>query len=60
MTENMLTRVDSSSFLVTLLEDIKDHKKNDSALEMADKHVITDEGRKRLWMNTQGWKLKIL
>ena len=58
--ENMLTRVDSDGFSVTLLEAITDYNKDDTAVDIADKYVITSKGRRRLRMTTQGWKLKVL
>ena len=56
----MVITVDSNGFLETLLESITHYKKDNSLVEMADKCEITSKGRKILWMNTQGWKLKVL
>ena len=60
LAENMLTRVDRDGFSVTLLEAIIDYKKDDSAIDMADKYMISPKGRKTLRRTTQGWKLKVL
>ena len=56
----MLTRVDSDGFTVTLLEAITDYHKDNTAVDITDKHVITSKGRKRLRMTTQGHRLKVL
>ena len=58
--ENMLTRVDSDGFSVTLLEAITAYQKDNTAVDIADKHVTTSKGRRRLRKTTQGWKLKVL
>ena len=58
--ENMLTRVDSDGFSITLLEAITDYHKDNTAVDIDDKYVITSKERRRLRMTTQGWKLKVL
>ena len=58
--ENVLTRVDSDGFIVTLLEAIRDYKKDDPVVQMTDNRVITSEERKRMRKITQGWKLKVI
>ena len=52
--ENMLYRVDSDGFLVTMLEVIKDYAKDDTALDIANKYVVTPKGRQRLWKTNKG------
>ena len=56
----MLTRADSDRFLVTLLEAITDYHKDETTVDVANKHVITSKERIRLRTSTQGWKLKAL
>ena len=56
----MWTRVDSNRFIAILLETIASYKKDYFAVEMANKYVISSNGRKILQMTTQGWKLKVL
>ena len=60
LAENMLTRVDRDGFSVTLLEAIIDYKKDESAINIADKYIITPKRRKTLCRTTQSWKLKVL
>ena len=56
----MLYRVDSDGFLVTMLEVIKDYAKDDTALDIANKYVVTPKGRQRLWKTNKGQKSKDL
>ena len=58
--DNMLTRVDSDGFYITLLEAIIDYHKDDTAVYNSDKYVITSKGSRRLRMITQGQKMKVL
>ena len=59
--ENILTRVDSDVFSITLLEAITNYHKDNTAVDIDDKYVITSKGRRRrLRMTIQGWKLKFL
>ena len=46
--EIILTRVNTDSFIITLLEALTDHKKDESAVNIADKHIITSKKRKKL------------
>ena len=46
MSENVLTRVDSYVFSVTLLEAIKYHHKDNADVDVDDKYVITLRGGK--------------
>ena len=52
--ENILNRVDSDGFSVTLLEAITDYNKDDTASDNSEKHVITSKGKRRLRMITKG------
>ena len=54
LADNMITRVDWDGFSVALLEAIIDYKKNDSAIDMADKYMITSKRKKTLSSTTQG------
>ena len=56
--ESILARVDSDGFLVSLLEAITYYKNDDPAVKMANNHLITSMGRKRLRMATQNGILK--
>ena len=58
--ENILTRVDSDRFSLTLLEVITDQHEDNTAVDISDKHVMTSKRRRRLRITTQGWKLKVL
>ena len=42
-----------------LMEAIIDHKKDDTALIMQDKYIITKTGQRRLGQTTKGWKLLV-
>ena len=44
--KNIITRVCSDAFLVTLLQDIKDHKKDGSVVKMDNKNSIPSKGEK--------------
>jgi hypothetical protein len=47
--ENMLTLVDSDGFSLTMMETMIDHRKDETvAVPMADKHLTTPSGQKRL------------
>lgn len=45
--ENMLHRVDEDGFSNTLLESIASWKKDDSAVDKVDKHIVTGDGQRR-------------
>ena len=58
--ENVLARVDSYAFSVILLEANADYHKDNAAVDIDNKCVITSKARKRLRMTTQGHKMKVL
>ena len=43
-----------------MLESIVSWKKDDSAVDKADKHIVTGNGQRRLRKSTRGWKLEVL
>ena len=48
ISENVITRVDSYMFSVTLLEAIADYHKDNTVVDIDDKYVITSKGRRML------------
>ena len=58
--ENMLTKVDSDGYSLSLMDSIIDHKRDPSqAIPMEDKHIATKSRQERLRKTTKGWKLLI-
>ena len=57
--ENILVSVHSDVFYVTMLQAITDYNKDDAAIDIANKHVITSKGRRRSRIKTKGWNLKV-
>ena len=57
--ENIYSQVDPEGYSLTLLDEIVDFKKDENALNKADKYVTTKSGRKRLRKSTAGWKLLV-
>ena len=55
--ENMLTMFDSEYFSITLTYSISDLKKDETAIEMVDKHFFTSNSQKIFIKTTFGWKL---
>jgi hypothetical protein len=58
--ENMFAQVDDKGNQFLLLEEIQDHKKDHSAVLIADGKITTSSGTSRLKKTTQGWQLLIL
>ena len=59
LTENMLSQVDAQGFSTTLFDGIVDYKKDETAVEKADRFLVTPRGRRRLRQTTTGWKLLV-
>jgi hypothetical protein len=57
--ENMLSQVDDDGYSRTLMEALIDYKRDETAVPIADKHVVTRSGQKRLRKTTIGWKLLV-
>ena len=57
--ENMYSSLDENGFSKLILDCILDHSKDDSAIDKADKYLITKKGRRRLRKSTVGWKVLV-
>ena len=58
--ENMLTKVDSYRYSLSLMDSIIDHQRDPSqAIPIEDKYITTKSGQKHLRKTTKGWKLLI-
>jgi hypothetical protein len=58
--ENVLTQVDSDGFSLTMMEAMIAHRKDETvAGPMADKHLTTPSGQKRLRKTAVGWSLLV-
>ena len=57
--ENMFSQVDADGYSHTILEAIVDHKKDDEAVDRADKYIQTKSGTRRLRKTTAGWNFLI-
>ncbi len=53
--ENIITQCDKEGFSRSLMEAIVDYRKDETAVPMEDKYVITKRGRKRFRTTTTGW-----
>ena len=54
--ENMLSQVDLDGFSKTIFDSVIDYKKTDSAVDKADRCLLTKRGRRRLRQTRIGWK----
>ena len=59
LAENMLSQVDSEGFSTTLFDGIIDYKKDDTAVDKADRFLVTKRGKRKLGQTTVGWKLLV-
>jgi hypothetical protein len=58
--ENMLTRVDSDDYSLTMMKGIINYKRDDAvAVPKSDMYVITSHGQKKMRKTTIGWKLLV-
>ncbi len=57
--ENMLSRVDSEGFTMTMMDSIVYWKKDELSVDKSDKYVVTRRGKRKLRQTTQGWKLLV-
>ena len=57
--QNMYSSLDENGFSKLILDCILEHSKDDSAVDKADKYLITKKGRRRLRKSTVGWKILV-
>jgi hypothetical protein len=59
--ENMYAQVDNEGNMFQLLDEIMDHKKDDTAIDIANRTVTTSSGKNvKPKITTQGWQLLVL
>jgi hypothetical protein len=58
--ENMYAQVDDEGNMFQLLDEIMDHKKDDTAIDIANSTVTTSSGNVKPKITTQGWQLLVL
>jgi hypothetical protein len=58
--ENMYAQVDDEGNMFQLLDEIMDHKKDDTAIDIANGTVTTSSGNVKPKITTQGWQLLML
>ena len=58
--ENMYSQMDSEGYSSLLLDSILDWKRDEDAVRMEDKYIVTKTGTRRVRQTTRGWRLKIL
>ena len=59
LAENMLSQIDSEGFSTTLFDGIVDYRKDETAVDKADRFLVTKRGRRKLRQTTVGWKLLV-
>lgn len=59
LAENMLSQIDSEGFSTTLFDGIVDSKKDEAAIEKADRFIVTKSGGRKLRQSRVGWKLLV-
>jgi hypothetical protein len=58
--ENMYAQVDDEGNMFQLLDEIMDHKKDDTAIDIANGTVTLANGNVKPKITTQGWQLLVL
>jgi hypothetical protein len=58
--KNMYAQVDNEGNMFQLLDEIMDHKKDDTAIDIANGTVTTPSGNVKPKITTQGWQLLVL
>jgi hypothetical protein len=58
--ENMYAQVDDEGNMFQLLDEIMDHKKDDTVIDIANGTVTTSSGNMKPKITTQGWQLLVL
>jgi len=53
--ENIFNQVDEDGFSTAIFSNIIDYKKDDNAVEKADRYIVTRRGRRKLRQTTVGW-----
>jgi hypothetical protein len=56
----MYTQVDNEGNMFQLVDEIMDHKKDDTAIDIANGTVILANGNVKPKITTQGWQLLML
>ena len=59
MAENLDSQVDEEGFRYLLMDEIVDHKVDESAVRKEDGHTIDKTGRKRKRLTTKGWSFLV-
>jgi hypothetical protein len=57
--ENMYAQVDDEGNMFQLLDEIMDHKKDDTAIDIANGTVTSANGNVKPKITTQGWQLLV-
>jgi hypothetical protein len=58
--KNMYAQVNNEGNMFQLLDEIMDHKKDDTAIDIANGTVTTSSGKMKPKITTQGWQLLVL
>lgn len=58
--DNMFNQVDSDGRFTMLMDEIMDHRSDDTAVSKDDKYVTTKRGNRKLRKTTVGWDLRVL
>jgi hypothetical protein len=58
--KNMYAQVDNEGNMFQLLDKIMDHKKDDTAIDIANGTVTSSSGNVKPKITTQGWQLLVL
>ena len=59
MTDRHEIRIVTADFSKTIFEDIVDHKKDETAVTKADRHLVTKRRKRRSRQTTVVWKLLV-
>jgi hypothetical protein len=59
LAENMFSQVNPYGYNTILLKEIINYRKDDSAVPLEDKYLITRSGQRRIRKTTQGWELLV-
>ena len=57
--ENLYSQIDSEGRQIIVLEEITDHRKDRTAIEVADGYTVSHNGNKQLKKITRGWEINI-
>jgi hypothetical protein len=59
LAENMFSQVNPKGYNTTLLKEIIDYRRDDSAVALENKYLKTRSGQRRLRKTTQGWEVLV-